>query len=166
MTKSCLATSASRALASVTSSEMGVASFTPAERPWAVWRVRHAIYDRSASCSEVEETFYKLTNSDRDTSVSQDVKCRPWLILLALFGSGENIELRTSDEARAEHQHRSIRRNLGQQRHSPQSCLWPSEYALLRHFGYAIVSRRSLLRTQLTAIELIAESLYQAELEC
>lgn len=42
MTRSCLATSASRASALVTSSEMGVAFWMPAERPLAVSRVLQA----------------------------------------------------------------------------------------------------------------------------
>lgn len=43
MTRSCLATSASRALSSVTSSEMGVAFFTPLESFWALSRVLQAV---------------------------------------------------------------------------------------------------------------------------
>lgn len=42
MTRSCLATSASRAVGSETSREMGVALGTPEERDWAVARVRQA----------------------------------------------------------------------------------------------------------------------------
>lgn len=43
MTRSCLATSASRAFSSVTSSEMGCAFWTPAERDLACSRVLQAV---------------------------------------------------------------------------------------------------------------------------
>lgn len=50
MTKSCLATSASRASSLLTSSEIGVASLLSPDSSWALWRVRQAISSQNDKC--------------------------------------------------------------------------------------------------------------------
>lgn len=117
MTRSCLATSASRASLLVTSSEMGVAVLTPAERALADSRVRQA----ACVCDGQQQRSFGIRYSSQE---GRGVRFHTNSHSNALLR--EDIEGRAGDETSAEHQYPTRRQGT------------PSQYTIL----YILVSRR------------------------
>ena len=74
MTRSFFANSASRALSSVTSREMGWAFLTPSESFFALPTVLHALMGQLRAAKKWEKC--RLTNSDLDTCITKNVEGR------------------------------------------------------------------------------------------
>lgn len=81
MTKSCLATSASKAFSSLTSRETGVVSLTSADSFLADSRVRQAVQFKfkisqvvATNDEQSKSKLLRLTNGDGNASFAQDIK--------------------------------------------------------------------------------------------